>query len=94
MLFLHGPVNVTDLIKNVPRGTDNVDGLTELHAAIHARRNAKLESVLPSPLAPKLTTLYANAPEGDDINSMINARKCIQEIALNLDIFMLLLNWE
>lgn len=43
--------------KNLPLGTLIVDGVEELQANVHALRNGSVESVFPSDLAPKLSTL-------------------------------------
>uniref|UniRef100_A0A0A0KW96 Uncharacterized protein n=1 Tax=Cucumis sativus TaxID=3659 RepID=A0A0A0KW96_CUCSA len=57
LLFLHGPLNVMDVSKNLPLGTLMVDRVKELHADIHAFRNDWVESVFPSGFAPNVITL-------------------------------------
>ncbi|POO01540.1 hypothetical protein TorRG33x02_028470 [Trema orientale] len=59
-LFLHCPLNTTFFRKNLPAGTYMTAGLTDSQALAHADKKASVESVLPSPLAPKLTTLYVD----------------------------------
>lgn len=51
-------------------------GITELHADNQALRNGSVESVFPSGLAPKLTTLYAAF---DDWKNAMHSRKKIQD---------------
>lgn len=60
-VLLHFPRKFTLPTTNRPCGTLIVAGLGEEHALDHALRNAFVESVWPSDLAPKLTTLYVVA---------------------------------
>lgn len=60
-LLLHSPLNTTFFRKNLPCGTKTTAGLGEAQALAHAARKALVESVLPSALAPRLTTLYVAA---------------------------------
>lgn len=56
-LFLHGPLNCTGFIKNLPLGTYMVAALWDPHAHAHAFPNALLLSVFPSAFAPYFITL-------------------------------------
>lgn len=61
--------------KKVPVGMYMVADLVELHAEDHALRKAFVESVFPSPFAPKLVTLYVTFAAAADDKIAITTRK-------------------